>query len=222
MPDGHAVRTNEDEAVGLANATDYGLVAAVWTQSLARAMRLVHAIEAGQVYVNGFGTGGSVEVPFGGMKKQRHRARKKGIRGGFPETTPRRKTRANTPLRLIRVEIKNTTGTCQMAPIMPSVCSPEISSRWDSLQGRRWAHRSNSPHLFGPAGGDRGRGIPARQPAAERAEPDRSLWCFQVTAKRALDELASAGYATRGNGGKGTRVNSKVRGTNGQRAPCRA
>jgi len=71
---------DEDEAVGLANATDYGLVAAVWTQSLARAMRLVHAIEAGQVYVNGFGTGGSVEVPFGGMKNSGI-GREKGVEG---------------------------------------------------------------------------------------------------------------------------------------------
>ena len=70
----------EPEAVQLANATQYGLVAAIWTKDVARAMRLVHEIEAGQVYINGFGTGGSVEVPFGGMKSSGI-GREKGIEG---------------------------------------------------------------------------------------------------------------------------------------------
>jgi aldehyde dehydrogenase (NAD+) len=70
----------ESQAVQLANATQYGLVAAVWTKDVARAMRLAHEIEAGQVYINGFGTGGSVEVPFGGMKSSGI-GREKGIEG---------------------------------------------------------------------------------------------------------------------------------------------
>ncbi|MYM18828.1 aldehyde dehydrogenase family protein [Brevibacterium sp. 5221] len=60
---------SDDEAVALANGTDYGLVSAVWTQSLGRAHRMAAAIEAGQVFVNTYGAGGGVELPFGGFKK---------------------------------------------------------------------------------------------------------------------------------------------------------
>jgi aldehyde dehydrogenase (NAD+)/betaine-aldehyde dehydrogenase len=58
----------EDEAVALANATPYGLVAGIWTRDVSRAHRVAGAIQAGQVYVNGYGVAGGVELPFGGMK----------------------------------------------------------------------------------------------------------------------------------------------------------
>jgi len=60
---------DDDEALTLANGTEYGLVSAVWTQSLSRAHRMAHEIEAGQVFVNTYGAGGGVELPFGGYKK---------------------------------------------------------------------------------------------------------------------------------------------------------
>lgn len=60
---------DEEEAIRLANDVDYGLVAAVWTETLGRAHRVADAIDAGQVYINGYGAGGGVELPFGGMKK---------------------------------------------------------------------------------------------------------------------------------------------------------
>jgi aldehyde dehydrogenase (NAD+)/betaine-aldehyde dehydrogenase len=60
---------DEDEAVELANGTAYGLLGAVWTSNLSRAHRLAAQIEAGQVYVNTYGAGGGVELPFGGFKK---------------------------------------------------------------------------------------------------------------------------------------------------------
>lgn len=60
---------DEDEAVALANGTEYALLAAVWTTDLSRAHRLAAEIEAGQVYVNTYGAGGGVELPFGGFKK---------------------------------------------------------------------------------------------------------------------------------------------------------
>jgi aldehyde dehydrogenase (NAD+) len=60
---------DEAEAVALANATPYGLVAAVWTADIARAHRVAGAIRAGQVYINGYGVAGGVELPFGGMKR---------------------------------------------------------------------------------------------------------------------------------------------------------
>jgi aldehyde dehydrogenase (NAD+) len=59
----------EDEAIRLANGTQYGLLGAVWTTDLSRAHRLAAEIRAGQVYVNTYGAGGGVELPFGGFKK---------------------------------------------------------------------------------------------------------------------------------------------------------
>lgn len=59
----------DEEAIADANGTDYGLVSAVWTQNLSRAHRMAAEIEAGQVFVNTYGAGGGVELPFGGFKK---------------------------------------------------------------------------------------------------------------------------------------------------------
>lgn len=60
---------DDDEAVALANGTEYALLAALWTKDISRAHRLAAVIEAGQVYVNTYGAGGGVELPFGGFKK---------------------------------------------------------------------------------------------------------------------------------------------------------
>ena len=70
----------DDEAEGLriANGTDYGLVAAVWTRDGARQLRLARALEAGQVFVNDYGAGGGVELPFGGVGRSGH-GREKGF-----------------------------------------------------------------------------------------------------------------------------------------------
>jgi aldehyde dehydrogenase (NAD+)/betaine-aldehyde dehydrogenase len=59
----------EEEAVALANGTEYALLGSVWTSDLSRAHRMAADIEAGQVYVNTYGAGGGVELPFGGFKK---------------------------------------------------------------------------------------------------------------------------------------------------------
>ncbi len=58
----------EEEAVALANSTDYGLAAAVWTGNLSRAHRMIGAIEAGVVHVNTYG-GADATVPLGGHKQ---------------------------------------------------------------------------------------------------------------------------------------------------------
>ncbi|MDK3018979.1 aldehyde dehydrogenase [Pseudodonghicola flavimaris] len=58
----------EEEAMRLANATDFGLAAAVWTGSLSRAHRMVAGIRAGVVHVNTYG-GADNTVPLGGVKQ---------------------------------------------------------------------------------------------------------------------------------------------------------
>ncbi len=58
----------EEEAVRLANGTDYGLAAAVWTGNLSRAHRMIGAIDAGVVHVNTYG-GADMTVPLGGHRQ---------------------------------------------------------------------------------------------------------------------------------------------------------
>lgn len=60
---------DEDEAIRLANGTRYALLAAVWTTDISLAHRMAADLQAGQVYVNTYGAGGGVELPFGGFKK---------------------------------------------------------------------------------------------------------------------------------------------------------
>lgn len=71
---------DESEAIALANGTPYGLVAGVWTRDGARQFRLARAIRAGQVFLNGYGAGGGIELPFGGYRHSGH-GREKGFEG---------------------------------------------------------------------------------------------------------------------------------------------
>jgi aldehyde dehydrogenase (NAD+) len=57
----------EQEAVRLANDTDYGLAATVWTSDVRRAMRMTKAIKAGTVGVNGYQL--EPNSPFGGFRQ---------------------------------------------------------------------------------------------------------------------------------------------------------
>ena len=58
----------ENEAIALANDSDYGLAAGVWTSDLSRAHRMIGRIKAGVVHVNTYG-GPDVTVPLGGVKQ---------------------------------------------------------------------------------------------------------------------------------------------------------
>jgi len=69
---------DEEDAVKLANATQYGLVGSVWTSNGDRQQRVAKRMDCGQVFINNFGAGGGVELPFGGMKKSGH-GREKGF-----------------------------------------------------------------------------------------------------------------------------------------------
>jgi len=68
---------DEAQAVSIANDSEYGLAAGIWTQSLSRAHRVAAAIQAGQIYVNEYLAGG-VETPLGGYKNSGY-GREKGL-----------------------------------------------------------------------------------------------------------------------------------------------
>jgi aldehyde dehydrogenase (NAD+) len=69
---------DEAEALAIANGTEFGLVASVWSRDGGRQMRLARQLRAGQVFINNYGAGGGVELPFGGVGKSGH-GREKGF-----------------------------------------------------------------------------------------------------------------------------------------------
>ena len=69
---------DEADAIRIANGTKYGLVAGVWTRDGSRALRMARALRCGQVFVNNYGAGGGIELPFGGVKHSGH-GREKGF-----------------------------------------------------------------------------------------------------------------------------------------------
>ncbi|WP_273204546.1 aldehyde dehydrogenase family protein [Marinobacter subterrani] len=71
---------SEDEALALANETDFGLCAGVWTKDGGRQWRLARQLRCGQVFINSYGAGGGIELPFGGVGRSGH-GREKGFEG---------------------------------------------------------------------------------------------------------------------------------------------
>jgi aldehyde dehydrogenase (NAD+) len=64
--------SDESDAIRLANATEYGLVAGLWTENGSRQTRVSRAMRVGQVFINCYGAGGGIELPFGGFKRSGH------------------------------------------------------------------------------------------------------------------------------------------------------
>jgi aldehyde dehydrogenase (NAD+) len=56
------------------------LTAGVWTRDGGRQLRMAKALRAGQVFINNYGAGGGVELPFGGVKRSGF-GREKGVEG---------------------------------------------------------------------------------------------------------------------------------------------
>ena len=77
---------DEEDAVRIANGTKYGLVASVWSTDGGRQMRLAKRLHAGQVFLNNYGAGGGVELPFGGVGHSGH-GREKGFEALYAFTT---------------------------------------------------------------------------------------------------------------------------------------
>ena len=69
---------DESQAVSMANGTAFGLVAGVWSRDGSRALRLARKLQCGQVFINNYGAGGGIELPFGGVKHSGH-GREKGF-----------------------------------------------------------------------------------------------------------------------------------------------
>ena len=67
-----------EDAIAIANRSQYGLVAGVWTRDINKAMTIASRIKTGQVFINTYGAGGGVELPFGGYKKSGY-GREKGL-----------------------------------------------------------------------------------------------------------------------------------------------
>lgn len=62
------VAANAEEAIVLANTSDYGLGGSLWTQDIPRAQRIARRLETGGVFINGF-PATNARIPVGGVKK---------------------------------------------------------------------------------------------------------------------------------------------------------
>jgi aldehyde dehydrogenase (NAD+) len=77
---------DEEDAIRIANGTAFGLTAGLWTENGGRQLRVAKSLRCGQVFVNSYGAGGGVELPFGGVKRSGH-GREKGLEALHDLTT---------------------------------------------------------------------------------------------------------------------------------------
>jgi len=71
--------SSDEEAIWMANTSEYGLTAAVWSSDIARAERIVERLEAGVININGPTHGAEINMPFGGVKHSGNGSRDAGI-----------------------------------------------------------------------------------------------------------------------------------------------
>ena len=71
--------SSDEEAIRMANTSEYGLTAAVWSSDIARAEKIVEQLEAGVININGPTHGAEVNMPFGGVKNSGNGSRDAGI-----------------------------------------------------------------------------------------------------------------------------------------------
>jgi aldehyde dehydrogenase (NAD+) len=71
--------SSDEEAIRMANTSEYGLTAAVWSSDIARAEKIAEQLEAGVININGPTHGAEVNMPFGGVKNSGNGSRDAGI-----------------------------------------------------------------------------------------------------------------------------------------------
>ena len=69
----------DDQAVEIANATEFGLTAAIWSRDIVEAERMVSRIHAGVININGPTHGAEINYPFGGVKHSGNGSRDAGV-----------------------------------------------------------------------------------------------------------------------------------------------
>jgi aldehyde dehydrogenase (NAD+) len=71
--------SDEAQAIEIANATEFGLTAALWSSDIVKAERLVSQIRAGVININGPTHGAEINFPFGGVKNSGNGSRDAGV-----------------------------------------------------------------------------------------------------------------------------------------------
>jgi aldehyde dehydrogenase (NAD+) len=70
---------NFEQAIEIANGTEYGLSLSMYTNDVARAFTAMHELESGIVYINAPTIGAEIQLPFGGIKQTGNGHREAGI-----------------------------------------------------------------------------------------------------------------------------------------------
>jgi acyl-CoA reductase-like NAD-dependent aldehyde dehydrogenase len=86
--------TNDEEAIRIANDTEYGLTASVFSRNIARALGIARQLQTGMCHINGATVHDEAQMPFGGVKQSGYG--RFGGRAGIEEFTELRWITINT------------------------------------------------------------------------------------------------------------------------------